>query len=97
MDGRDQEVVDYVTQDQRFAPFFSQVKGLIDLLIPAHREEGKSHLSVGFGCTGGQHRSITMVETMAQALADDGWQVSKRHREMERRDAQTQTQKGPQV
>lgn len=97
MDGRDQEVVDYVTQDQRFAPFFSQVKGLIDLLIPAHREEGKSHLSVGFGCTGGQHRSVTMVETMAQALADDGWQVSKRHREMERRDAQTQTQKGPQV
>ncbi len=96
MDGRDQPVVDYVKQDDRFEPFFDQVKGLLDLLLPAHKQEGKSHLSVGFGCTGGQHRSVALVESMAQALADSGWQVSKRHREMERRDAFASADKGSQ-
>lgn len=88
LDGRDSAVADYVAADPRFDPFFERVKSLIDLLLPAHKDEGKSHLSIGFGCTGGQHRSVAMVERMATALAQDRWQVSKRHREMERRDAQ---------
>jgi UPF0042 nucleotide-binding protein len=87
-DGRTQEVADYVAQDPRFGAFFGQVKGLIDLLLPAHIDEGKSHLSIGFGCTGGKHRSVMMTEQMASALAQDGWHVSKRHRELERTDAQ---------
>jgi UPF0042 nucleotide-binding protein len=62
------------------------VKALIDLVLPAHKDEGKSHLSIGFGCTGGQHRSVMIVERIAQALAKDGWHVSIRHREMERQD-----------
>lgn len=86
LDGRDSEVVAYVAADPRFADFFDRVKALIDLVLPAHKDEGKSHLSIGFGCTGGQHRSVTMTERMASALAKDGWHVSKRHREMERRD-----------
>lgn len=85
LDGRDAAVVEYVAADPRFAAFFSQVKSLIDLLLPAHKDEGKAHLSIGFGCTGGQHRSVAMTEQMAQALAQDGWHVSKRHRELERR------------
>lgn len=88
LDGRDAAVADYVAEDPRFAPFFEKIKSLIDLLLPAHKDEGKTHLSIGFGCTGGQHRSVALTERMASALAKDGWQVSKRHREMERRDAQ---------
>ncbi len=84
-DGRDAPVAAYVADDPRFAAFFDQVKGLTDLLLPAHKDEGKAHLSIGFGCTGGQHRSVMMVERMAEALAQDGWHVSKRHRELERR------------
>lgn len=94
LDGRDAAVADYVMADPRYEPFFTKIKELADLLLPAHKEEGKSHLSIGFGCTGGQHRSVTVAERLAQALADDGWQVSKRHREMERRDAQASGQRG---
>lgn len=85
-DGRDRDVAAYVAADPRFDDFFGRVKALIDLVLPAHKDEGKSHLSIGFGCTGGQHRSVMIVERMAQALAKDGWHVSKRHREMERQD-----------
>ncbi len=87
-DGRDADVAAYVAADPRFDAFFSQVKSLIDLLLPAHKDEGKAHLSIGFGCTGGKHRSVMMTEGMASALAQDGWHVSKRHRELERRAAQ---------
>jgi UPF0042 nucleotide-binding protein len=85
-DGRDDDVAAYVAADPRFDDFFTRVKALVDLVLPAHKDEGKSHLSIGFGCTGGQHRSVMIVERMAQALAKDGWHVSKRHREMERQD-----------
>lgn len=82
-DGRDQPVQDYVRADARFEPFFSRVLDLTRLLLPAYREEGKSHFSIAFGCTGGQHRSVTMAETLAKALAEDGQQVSIRHRELQ--------------
>jgi UPF0042 nucleotide-binding protein len=88
LDGTDAAVADYVAADPRFATFFDRVKSLVHLLLPAHKDEGKAHLSIGFGCTGGQHRSVMMTERMASALAQDGWHVSKRHRELERRETQ---------
>ena len=87
-DGRNPAVWDYIAEDPRYRPFFEQVRDLLALTLPGHREEGRSHVSVGFGCTGGQHRSVTMAERMADALAEQGWQVSKRHRELERRGVQ---------
>ncbi|MFQ1701200.1 RNase adapter RapZ [Loktanella agnita] len=86
LDGRDAAVAAYVSEDPRFNPFFERIKSLADLLLPAHQDEGKAHLSIGFGCTGGQHRSVCVAERLASALAQDGWPVSKRHREMERHD-----------
>ncbi len=85
-DGRDPEVQDYVTADPRHGPFMEKVGDLVRFLLPAAREEGKAHLAIGFGCTGGQHRSVTVVECLARTLADEGWPVSKRHRELERHD-----------
>ncbi len=95
LDGRDPAVDAYVAADPRFEPFFTRIKSLIDLLLPAHKDEGKAHLSIGFGCTGGQHRSVAVAERLASALAKDGWPVSKRHREMERRDLHAPRNKEP--
>ena len=85
LNGQDRVVQDYVASDPRFADFLKQTHAMMELLLPAFREEGKAHFSVGFGCTGGQHRSVTLTEKLAQALVKQGWQVSIRHREMERR------------
>lgn len=84
-DGRDPAVAAYVTADARFDEFFERVAGLTEFLLPGFVEEGKAHFSVGFGCTGGQHRSVVVAERLAARLAEAGWQVSKRHRELERR------------
>ncbi len=84
MDGRDQQVVDHISKDPRFAAFRDQVRQLILFLLPAHLDEGKAHLAIGFGCTGGRHRSVAMVEILGASLLEAGWTVSKRHRELER-------------
>lgn len=86
-DGRSPDVMEYVEGDERFAPFFEKILDLVLLLLPAYMDEGKSHLSIGFGCTGGQHRSVAVAEKIAIALAKAGWPVSIRHRELERRAA----------
>ncbi|KJZ25656.1 RNase adapter RapZ [Tritonibacter mobilis] len=80
--GQDKEVQDYVMKDARYQGFFDRVLDLTLMLLPAYREEGKSHFSIAFGCTGGQHRSVTLAETLAKALAREGQQVSIRHREL---------------
>ncbi len=85
LDGRSEDVANYIRHDTRFEPFRQKVQDLTELLLPAYQAEGKAYLSIGFGCTGGQHRSVAMAETLAKALAEGGWQVSIRHRELERR------------
>ncbi|MEP2716751.1 RNase adapter RapZ [Pseudophaeobacter sp.] len=83
LNGRDAAVQTHVKADARYEGFFSRVLDLTRFLLPAYREEGKSHLSIAFGCTGGQHRSVTLAETLAKALAEEGQQVSIRHRELQ--------------
>ena len=84
-DGRDSAVATHVASDPIFAEFFLRLQDMVLLLLPAQRSEGKAHLTIGFGCTGGQHRSVAVAEKLAKVLAEAGWQVSKRHQELERR------------
>ena len=85
LDGRDPAVAAHVAEDARFDPFFRKLTDLVIFLLPAHREEGKAHLTIGFGCTGGQHRSVAVAEKLGNVLAEAGWPVALRHRELERR------------
>ncbi len=87
LDGRHPDVAAHVAADPRFADFISKLTDLLLFLLPAHEAEGKAHLSIGLGCTGGQHRSVAVAEILGNALAEAGWTVSKRHRELERRQA----------
>ncbi|WP_225026454.1 RNase adapter RapZ [Xinfangfangia pollutisoli] len=89
LDGRDAPIAAFVRADPRFSEFFQKLQDLLLFLLPAHLEEGKAHLSIGFGCTGGQHRSVAVAEMVGAALAEAGWPVSKRHRELERKAAVT--------
>jgi UPF0042 nucleotide-binding protein len=80
--GLDREVRDYVEQGDQAAEFYERLMPLIDFLIPAYIEEGKSHLTIAIGCTGGRHRSLTVAERMRRYLeARDDIVVSVKHRE----------------
>ncbi len=84
-DGRDAPVANYVQDDPLFSSFFDKLADMLTLLLPAYKTDGKAYLSIGLGCTGGQHRSVAVTEKLAKELAEDGWQVSIRHRELELR------------
>lgn len=83
LNGLDAGVLAYIAEDPRYEGFLDRVTDLLTFLLPAYAAEGKAHLAVGFGCTGGRHRSVALTETVAKALAAGGWRVSIRHRELE--------------
>ena len=82
LNGLDAAVVDYIQSDLRYDEFFQRSLELIRFLLPAYQDEGKSHLCVGLGCTGGRHRSVAVAVNLGQALAKWGGAVSIRHREI---------------
>lgn len=84
LDGRDPRVRAHIETDPLCTRFFEQTSTLIETLLPAFRDEGKTHLIIGFGCTGGKHRSVALAEMTGKRLAQQGWQAAIRHRELER-------------
>jgi UPF0042 nucleotide-binding protein len=82
--GQDPKVAAYVRKFPQTKEFLSRVTELMLYLLPHYVEEGKSYLTVAFGCTGGQHRSVMMAEEMAKRLAKAGYQVKALHRDMPR-------------
>jgi UPF0042 nucleotide-binding protein len=79
--GLDPSVQAFIRDDARFAPFCDRLTALLELLVPAYAEEGKSYLTLAFGCTGGKHRSVHLAETVAAWLSERGWAPAIRHRE----------------
>jgi UPF0042 nucleotide-binding protein len=67
--GRDKQVVDYVESSDGIAEFYEHLVPLLDYLLPAYEREGKAHLTVGIGCTGGRHRSVVIAEHLARVYA----------------------------
>jgi UPF0042 nucleotide-binding protein len=63
--GLDDPVVDYVESSDGIAEFYERLTPLLDYLLPAYEREGKAHLTIGIGCTGGRHRSVVIAEHLA--------------------------------
>ncbi|MEX0299846.1 MAG: RNase adapter RapZ [Kordiimonas sp.] len=80
--GRDKKVANYVRADEGFGPFVSKVHDILSFLLPRYRDEGKSYLTVAFGCTGGKHRSVAVAEAVAGDSAIDDMAVNLYHREL---------------
>jgi len=83
--GLDPKVAAYVRGFAQTKEFLDRVTELMLYLLPHYVEEGKSYLTVAFGCTGGQHRSVMMVEEIGAALKAAGYQVKTLHRDVPRK------------
>ena len=82
--GLDPKVADYIRKFPQTGEFLDRVTKLMLYLLPHYIEEGKSYLTVAFGCTGGQHRSVMMAEEIGKRLEKAGYQVKALHRDIPR-------------
>jgi UPF0042 nucleotide-binding protein len=83
--GFDRRIVDYVGKDGRLKDFYDRVLPLLEYLLPQYVAEGKAHLVVAIGCTGGRHRSVVIAEDLAAHFRDDGrFFVEVQHRDVDR-------------
>ena len=80
--GLDPEIQEYVRSFEVTDLFLERLEQLLELLLPAYVEEGKSVLTIAFGCTGGRHRSVTIAERTAEWLRDQGVEPRVRHRDV---------------
>jgi UPF0042 nucleotide-binding protein len=82
--GLDPKVVDYVESGTLAGEFYGRLLPLLDFLLPAYVAEGKSHLTIAIGCTGGRHRSVAVADRILRHLSDrDDVVVGVKHRDVE--------------
>jgi UPF0042 nucleotide-binding protein len=83
--GLDPEVVEYVESSDGVGEFYERLEPLLDYLLPAYETEGKAHLTVGVGCTGGRHRSVVIAERLARQYSEaDRYLVDVVHRDVDK-------------
>lgn len=85
--GQDPGVAAYIKKDKYYQSFTEHLQGLLLPLLPRYQQEGKSYLTIAFGCTGGRHRSVFIAEECATFLAQKGYIVGIGHRDLDRQDA----------
>jgi UPF0042 nucleotide-binding protein len=82
MTGLDAEVGAYIATDESYEDAVRRIEDLLLLLLPRYRSEGKSYVSIAFGCTGGRHRSVHVAERVAARLRDAGFSPTVEHRDL---------------
>jgi len=83
--GLDADVVRYVENSDGIGEFYARLTPLLDYLLPAYEQEGKAHLTVGIGCTGGRHRSVVIAEHLAREYEPRGdFMVDVVHRDVDK-------------
>lgn len=79
--GRDPKVAKYIRSFPQTAEFIHRISDLLIYLLPHYIREGKSYLTIAFGCTGGQHRSVMIAEDVAKRLKKAGYRIKVAHRD----------------
>ena len=79
--GLDEEVAQYISTDVAY-PAVERIEQLVLSLLPRYFHEGKSYISIAFGCTGGRHRSVHIAERVAASLRDAGFSPTVEHRDL---------------
>lgn len=82
MTGRDEPVADFLEQDSRTMDFVSQLKEMLEQWFTCFEKENRSYLTVAIGCTGGQHRSVYVVEKLGAFFKQQHQHIMVRHREL---------------
>ncbi|HLH36479.1 MAG TPA: RNase adapter RapZ [Alloacidobacterium sp.] len=82
--GKHPKLVEYLRKFPQTREFLDQVTKLLLYLLPHYIHEGKSYLTIAFGCTGGQHRSVMIAEEISKRLEKEGYRVKTAHRDMPR-------------
>jgi UPF0042 nucleotide-binding protein len=84
--GLDQRVVEYIQRDGRLEQLYERLHGLLDFLLAEYVAEGKAHLMIAIGCTGGRHRSVAIAEHLAARYRDhEDLDVAVVHRDLDKR------------
>jgi UPF0042 nucleotide-binding protein len=84
--GNDERVVSYIARDGRLQEFYERLNALLDFLLAEYVAEGKAHLVIAIGCTGGRHRSVAIAEYLAERYRDrEDLQVAVAHRDIDKR------------
>lgn len=84
LDGKDQEVIDFVFSHEETKKFLRMFEKLLDFLIPNYIVEGKSYLGIGIGCTGGRHRSVVIADIIHDYLKLKGYSVKILHKDIDK-------------
>ena len=79
--GRDPKVARYIRSFPQSREFIARISKLLVYLLPHYIREGKSYLTISFGCTGGQHRSVMIAEEVSKRLRQAGYRVKVLHRD----------------
>ena len=82
MDGNQKPVIDYIMKWKETKVFLKGFYELISFLIPQYQKEGKSQLTIAVGCTGGRHRSVTIINALAEFLKKQKFLINTRHRDI---------------
>ena len=82
--GQDPKVRQYIRSFPQTGEFLKRIEGLLVYLIPHYIGEGKSYLTIAFGCTGGRHRSVMLAESVMEALEKRGYSTKVVHRDIEK-------------
>ncbi len=80
--GNNKKVAQYVLRQDVTKEFVNRFREIITRLVPAYVKEGKYSLTIAFGCTGGQHRSVTLANEFYRIFTAEGWRVTLEHREL---------------